>query len=285
MKRLLEKRRPIWIILGAGLLVVAGVLVVAAFINPQSAGPGPQQTETLSATATSLAPTAPAETSAPETSGLEASPTPGSIAASVNGYTITQSYLSQTVKLNTVLGRLSGASVLDERETLQRLIRSQLIVQGATAFDEPTDEDVEGLIASLLQNWGVSEERLVQELEAVDLERAFLEDTIKRLLTVEAAVGSLESEGNNLGAWLREQEEDAEIMVFADLIEAEEEEASPTAESEDEDESPLPTPEAQSQVPDVAPNFTLDRAGGGTLTLNDQLKEGPVVLVFFERCG
>ena len=48
---------------------------------------------------------------------------------------------------------------------------------------------------------------------------------------------------------------------------------------------PTPTPAPRPEVPDVAPDFTLDRAGGGAFTLKDQLEEGPVVLVFFERCG
>ena len=48
---------------------------------------------------------------------------------------------------------------------------------------------------------------------------------------------------------------------------------------------PTSTPAPRPEVPDVAPDFTLDRAGGGTFTLQEQLEEGPVVLVFFERCG
>jgi hypothetical protein len=48
---------------------------------------------------------------------------------------------------------------------------------------------------------------------------------------------------------------------------------------------PTTTPAPRPAVPDVAPDFTLDRVGGGTFTLKDQLEEGPVVLVFFERCG
>jgi hypothetical protein len=45
--------------------------------------------------------------------------------------------------------------------------------------------------------------------------------------------------------------------------------------------SPLPTP----TVPKTAPDFSLPRAGGGIFTLSNQLTRGPVVLVFFQKCG
>jgi cell division protein FtsN len=48
---------------------------------------------------------------------------------------------------------------------------------------------------------------------------------------------------------------------------------------------PTLTPVPRPEVPEVAPAFTLNRAGGGTFILQNQLEEGPVVLVFFERCG
>jgi hypothetical protein len=43
--------------------------------------------------------------------------------------------------------------------------------------------------------------------------------------------------------------------------------------------SPLPTTATK-----TAPDFTLGRADGSTFTLSEQLAQGPVVLVFFQRC-
>ncbi|MFN2271076.1 MAG: hypothetical protein ACK2US_09585 [Anaerolineae bacterium] len=55
----------------------------------------------------------------------------------------------------------------------------------------------------------------------------------------------------------------------------------PTAASPAEPASPLPTIEALK----VAPDFTLEQADDGAFTLSEQLAQGPVVLVFFQRCG
>jgi hypothetical protein len=44
--------------------------------------------------------------------------------------------------------------------------------------------------------------------------------------------------------------------------------------------SPLPTIAFE-----IAPDFTLERADGSTFTLSEQLAQGPVVLLFFQRCG
>jgi cytochrome oxidase Cu insertion factor (SCO1/SenC/PrrC family) len=55
----------------------------------------------------------------------------------------------------------------------------------------------------------------------------------------------------------------------------------PTTVSVVEPSSPLPTIEALK----VAPGFTLEQADGDAFTLSEQLAQGPVVLVFFQRCG
>jgi cytochrome oxidase Cu insertion factor (SCO1/SenC/PrrC family) len=36
---------------------------------------------------------------------------------------------------------------------------------------------------------------------------------------------------------------------------------------------------------EAAPDFTLERSDGSTFTLSEQLAQGPVVLVFFQRCS
>jgi hypothetical protein len=271
---------PVWIVLGIAVLVLAGLLVVRAFLNPGSAAPAPASTSTAEPAATSPSATAQLDASTPSPRS-----TAEPLAASVNGYSITRSYLSQTVQLNGVLGRLSQTPVLDEEETLQRLIRSRLILQGVTDVEEPTDSEVEAFIASLEQSWGINDEVLVERLEAAGLKRDFLTDTIRELFTVEAAVQGLEDEGHNIAEWLREREQDADIVVSEDLVNVEEVEGTPTAQATAQTEPPTSTPRPKLEVPDTAPDFTLSRAGGGSFTLKDQLEEGPVVLVFFEKCG
>jgi cytochrome oxidase Cu insertion factor (SCO1/SenC/PrrC family) len=44
--------------------------------------------------------------------------------------------------------------------------------------------------------------------------------------------------------------------------------------------SPLPTSALK-----AAPDFTLERSDGSTFTLSEQLAQGPVILVFFQRCS
>lgn len=48
--------------------------------------------------------------------------------------------------------------------------------------------------------------------------------------------------------------------------------------------APLPTL-ASGQVPQIAPDFTLEQANGAPLTLSEQLTKGPVVLVLMQSGG
>lgn len=252
-------------------LVTAGLLFVLLYLGPRWALPesrrDPTPTSSRTSSVPSLVPEADSETT--------------DVAARVYGYTITQSYLSEMVRLNRVLEALSGAPALGERETLERLVAWHLIVKSAPPGVEPADEEVQGYVASLQRNWGLSEEALAKSLEEGGVDRAFLEQTIRRLLTVSAAVEILERDGYTLSEWLNEQERDADVWIRPDLATAAEAEVEEAAASWPRIETPVSLP----QVPEVAPAFTLERAGGGTFSLEDGLTEGPVVLVFFERCA
>ena len=54
---------------------------------------------------------------------------------------------------------------------------------------------------------------------------------------------------------------------------------------------PSPSPALESQlppgvtIPESAPDFSLPQSGSGTFELADQLAQGPIVLVFFQRVG
>jgi hypothetical protein len=50
-------------------------------------------------------------------------------------------------------------------------------------------------------------------------------------------------------------------------------------------ETPAPSPTPALAIPSIAPDFTLAQSGGGTFVLTEQLAQGPVVLVFFQRGG
>lgn len=299
MKRLFANvtSSRIWIALGASLLVVAALLFVLAFLLPGSAAPEPE----------SPTPTVQPTTAVPPTATPLPSPTGSTLVARVNDYTISQDYLKRATALNQVLSDFAGQESLGESETLQRLIKQELVLQGTPAKDSPSEEDVEDYIDRMKEAWGVDEERMVSELAAVSVERAFLEETIHRLLAVQAAVDALDAEGADLNTWLAEQEQDADIEVFQDVSElstAPSEEpassatpvpptptrepsagATPNTPTPTRMRPPTATPAPRPDVPEVAPDFTLNQSGGGSLTLSEQLKEGPVVLVFFQRCG
>jgi hypothetical protein len=206
--------------------------------------------------------------------------------ASINGHTITQAYLQTATALNEVLSQLAGQPSLGGEVTLQRLIKQEVVLQGTSLEDELTQQDVEDYIGRMQEAWDIDEETMLLELGAAGVERTFLEQTIHRLLSVQAAVESVESEGQSISEWLAEQEAEADIRIHQEmaaqlLVTPEGAEASPTPQVD----PPTPSPAFEVEVPDVAPDFTLDRAGGGSFTLEDQLEEGPVVLVFFEKCG
>ena len=156
---------------------------------------------------------------------------------------------------------------------------------------------------------------VVIALENVGLGRPAFEQAVGRLLMVQAALEVLQGQGYEVTAWLEEQRAAADIVLDEGLEDVVAQYI-PVAQSQSQSQSqsplatvtasPLPTPVAatilaakdsplasptpdstppEQAIPEVAPDFTLSRAGGGQLTLAEQLAHGPVVLVFFQKCG
>lgn len=273
MKRYVSSQ--MWIIFGAGVAVVVGLILLFAFLG-QGASPPAQ--------------------SAPPTS------TPAPIIASVNGETIEQSTWRQAYLLDQVLSGIAGQTAPTPEETLQQLINQALILSAAPPIQTPTAEQVADKIGDFQAAWHVDDEALDEALSAMGLTRSIFEQTIQRQLSVQAGMESLESQGEDVQAWLAAQREQADVVIHGEnmtLPEAAPQAAAtlpaspeavvasplPTPTTEPTPIPPTPTPELTAAFPEAAPDFTLERADGGAFTLTGQLAQGPVALVFFQRCG
>jgi len=227
-------------------------------------------------------------------------PTPADdlVVASVDGRSIRHSFWMEAVLLDQVMSGLAGRPAPTPDETLQRLINEELVLHAIPPEQAPTAEQIETQIAALEQTWGVDDAAVMAALEKVGLTRSAFERAGGRLLAVQAGLEALQSQGYDTTAWLEEQRASAEIVLL-NLNEESENVAvpyipvaqSPLATLAA---SPIPTPVPATEppsptpapvTPEAAPDFTLERAGGGTLTLVEQLIQGPVVLVFFQRGG
>lgn len=272
----------LWVVLGISIVVVAGLGLLLVFLGR---GPGP--------------PATPAATVFPVTPTSSDSV----VVASVNGYPIRHSFWMEAVLLDQVMGGLAGQTASTPDETLQRLINEELVLRSAPLEQEPTAEQIEARIASLEQAWGVDDDAVVMALERVSLTRAVFERAVGRLLMVQASLETLQRQGFDTTSWLEAQRASAEIVISQDVavlvvpspqspLATPFTSPIPTPTTEPTIFSPTPVPATETPaptlvlvLPKVAPDFTLERAGGGTLTLAEQLAQGPVVLVFFQRCG
>ncbi len=240
--------------------------------------------------------------SVPSSSSV-ASPLPTSvgnanpIVASVNGYPIYHDFWMEAYRLDQVLSRFSGQVPPTAEETLQRLVNEELVLRLVAGGTTPTTEDVRARIAALEQEWGVDSETVEAALRQAGLSQQVFERTVWRLLSVQAAVDILRGQGEDLDEWLTQQHATADIVIspstssLADLppdlppalppptLTAVP--VTPVASAGEQTSVPPPT----STVLIQAVDFTLRRAGGGVLTLTEQLSRGPVALVFFQRCG
>jgi hypothetical protein len=259
----------LWVILGVGVVMVAGVVLLLALL-----GRGPDESVSM------ITPSLP-------------TPADDPIVASVDGRSIRHSLWMEAVLLDQVMSGLAGQPAPASGETLQRLIDQELVLHTTPPEQAVTAEQVEAQITVLEQTWGVDDAAVVVALEKVGLTRAAFEQAVGRWLMVQAGMEALQGQGYDTTAWLEEQRASADIVLneeFKNVAVP----YIPIAQSPiatflasplpvPATEIPAPTPAAA--IPEVAPDFTLERAGGGTLTLTEQLAQGPVVLAFIQRGG
>ena len=231
--------------------------------------------------------------------------------ATVNKHDIYYSEWVEASLLDQVMSRLSGQTPPTPDETLQRLINESLVLAAFPPSAHPDDEAIAARIAALEQSWGADDATVQAALEQVGLTYGSLERAVGRLLEVQAALEEMESQGYDSTAWLEEQRSTARVEIEDDLVNATvpriiaqaqqaaagtapaPEPSAPPTQKPQPTPSPKPTtapttaPTAASEAVTltVAPDFSLPQAGGGTFTLTEQLKQGPVVLVFFQKCG
>lgn len=274
----------VWALLGVGIAVVIGIGLLLAFLGREPGEPSPMIT--------------PAARPASD----------GPVVASVDGRPIQQSFWMEAVLLDQVMSGMAGQSAPSPDETLHRLINEDLVLKSFPPEQEPAAGQIKARITALEQAWSVDDDAVMTALEQVGLNRAAFERAIGRLLTVEAGMDALASQGDDPADWLEEQRASADIVINEEFLDVAVPHVpiaqAPTATPEP---SPLPTPTPTAApsalsplpvpateipspdpvvaIPEIAPDFTLEQSGGGTLTLSEQLAQGPVVLVFFQRGG
>ncbi len=194
--------------------------------------------------------------------------------AIVDGQPIGLNFWAEAVLLDRAMSRLAGIPAPAPQETLDRLINEVLVLRAAPQ-SSPGREEVEARIAALEAAWGATDEQVAATLGEFGLDRAALERAVARLMMVQQAQTALESQGTPIQDWLTRQRSRARIVTYPERMRVSFVIPTPTASP-----TPPPTPESVQ-----APDFTLERAGGGTLTLSEQMARGAVVLIFFQRCG
>lgn len=190
--------------------------------------------------------------------------------AVVEDQPIGRNFWAEAVRLDWAMSQLAGVPAPGPEETLDRLVNEVLVLRAAPQ-PEPAREAVEAQIAALKQQWGASEEQITAALAQVGLGRDALERAVARLLRVQQAQVALEAQGTSIQEWLSQERSRVRVVIYREQMEGS---------------FRFPTPAATPTLAWAqAPDFTLEQAGGGTLTLSEQLARGPVVLVFFQRCG
>ncbi len=228
-------------------------------------------------------------------------PSPGlpreQVIATVNGRAISHTLWVESVLLDQVMSGMAGQPAPTPEETLQRLINEALILEAFPSARTPSHSEIEAHIAAMEQSWGVEDSAVAKALREIGLSRTVLEQSVGRLLRVQAAVEALRAQGYDENTWLKGRLAEAKIEINTELQQTT---VFPTPSTLTAAPTPtvLPSPTASPPVvssptpaglianlPTNAPDFTLERVDGGWFTLTKQLASGPVVLVFFQRCG
>jgi len=218
---------------------------------------------------------------APSATPVPTSPADPAVAL-VNGQPIGLSLWAEAALIDQVMSGLAGVPAPSPEETLEQLINQVLVLQAVPSPEPPSDQEIEAYIAALESGWEVDDEQVMAALEAVGLDREAWKRAVARLLMVQRAQESLSAEGIAVEEWLAQERERAEIVIYHDRMIQVFAMPAPATSSPLPPPSPLATP---TPALPLASDFTLPQVDGGDFTLSERLAEGPVVLVFFQRCG
>jgi hypothetical protein len=295
-----------WALLVVGIAVLAGIGLLLSLLAQGAEQPAPTITPTPTSSqpaATLTASPPPQFTQEPASTDVSplATPAAASVVASVNGRPISHAFWTEAVLLDQAMNQLAGQPTSHPDETLERLINEELVLEAFPPAQMPSTEQVEQQIAQLEGVLGISDADIATALENVGLTRAALERTVERVLVIQQGLQALQSQGHETAEWLGEQRANADITIdqrslnpnLSDIPVAQSQSplaTPPSSASEVQLSTPTPETTDESSSPDpamlqVAPDFTLPQVSGGEFTLSEQLARGPVVLVFFQRCG
>jgi|GEM_PF-373559 len=217
--------------------------------------------------------------------------------ATVNDEVITPKAWQQATRLDAVMSQLAAQPIPTAEETLDRLINEIIVLQAVSPLLPPqpaSTEAIEARIQTLETNWQVTDETVITALAEAGLERSDLTARVDRLLQVEAALSQLETQEDDLTAWLAAARASAEIGLYRSLVDEEigKQEGEVVAEAAPPSPFPPSTPAPQpifapppemavSPYPqNAAPDFTLSQLEGGSLTLSS-LRGKPTLINFW----
>ena len=212
---------------------------------------------------------------------------PDEAVATLDGEPIERNIWLEAVLVDQVLSGLAGVVPPTPEETLDRLINERLLING-TEPDEPSTQQIEAATAEMENSWNVNDDQVTSALEQVGLGREAFEKAMARVLMIQQSQEILLSRGHTPEDWLAGERSRAEITIYQEQLTiddlAPEAPEPPTAEALGT--TPFPNPPTEENPGIVfAPDFTLRQVGVGDFTLSEQLSQGTVVLVFFQKCG